>query len=156
MQNIGLSPGTWQTSLGLGSMSRYSAQILICFTAYIFPFLFLCGFGWELCRTATMHSALCHCNCNQNEAGHQTIKAPSMPCWGAAGPWKKHYISFMPHDWSNWQMKWMKYVSLGSFQYKNEVNGEFFAYLWIILLYFSLESRLIPAVMEFGQFRWFW
>ena len=25
-----LSPGSWQTSLGLGSMSRYSAQILIC------------------------------------------------------------------------------------------------------------------------------
>ena len=27
---ISLSPGSWQTSLGLGSMSRYSAQILIC------------------------------------------------------------------------------------------------------------------------------
>ena len=27
---IGLSPGFWQTSLGLGSMSGYSAQILIC------------------------------------------------------------------------------------------------------------------------------
>ena len=27
---IGLSPGSWQTSLGLGSISRYSAQILIC------------------------------------------------------------------------------------------------------------------------------
>ena len=26
----GLSPGSWQTRLGLGSMSRYSAQILIC------------------------------------------------------------------------------------------------------------------------------
>ena len=24
------TPGSWQTSLGLGSMSRYSAQILIC------------------------------------------------------------------------------------------------------------------------------
>ena len=30
LQPIGLSPGSWQTSLGLGSMSRYSAQILIC------------------------------------------------------------------------------------------------------------------------------
>ena len=29
---IGLSPGSWQTSLGLGSMSRYTAQILICIT----------------------------------------------------------------------------------------------------------------------------
>ena len=31
---IGLSPGSWQTSLGLGSMSRYSAQILICITRH--------------------------------------------------------------------------------------------------------------------------
>ena len=47
---------------GLGSMSRYSAQILICFIAYIFLiFSSLCGFGWGLCRTASMHSALCHC-----------------------------------------------------------------------------------------------
>ena len=32
LRPIGLSPGFWQTSLGLGSMSRYSAQILICIT----------------------------------------------------------------------------------------------------------------------------
>ena len=31
---IGLSPGSWQTSLGLGSMSQYSAQILICITKH--------------------------------------------------------------------------------------------------------------------------
>ena len=30
LRPIGLSPGSWQTSLGLGGMSRYSAQILIC------------------------------------------------------------------------------------------------------------------------------
>ena len=52
-----------KSSRGLGSMSRYSAQILICFIAFIFLFFFsfLCGFGWELCRTASMHSAICHC-----------------------------------------------------------------------------------------------
>ena len=32
LRPIGLSPGSWQTSLGLGSMYRYSAQILICIT----------------------------------------------------------------------------------------------------------------------------
>ena len=60
---IGRSPGVPdKSSRGLGSMSRYSAQILICFIAYIFLiFSFLCGFSWELCRTASMHSALCHC-----------------------------------------------------------------------------------------------
>ena len=81
----GRSPGVPdKSSRGLGSMSRYSAQILICFIAYIFLFLFLCGFGWEFCRTAIMHSAIVHCN--QNEACHQTIKVPSMPCRGGAGP----------------------------------------------------------------------
>ena len=30
LRPIGLGPGSWQTGLGLGSMSRYSAQILIC------------------------------------------------------------------------------------------------------------------------------
>ena len=29
---IGLNPGSWQASLGLGSMFRYSAQIFICIT----------------------------------------------------------------------------------------------------------------------------
>ena len=32
LRPIGLSPGSWQTSLGLGSMSQYSAQILIWIT----------------------------------------------------------------------------------------------------------------------------
>ena len=49
----------------------------------------------------------------------------------------------------------MKSVSMGSFQHKNEVNGETSAYLWVILLYSSQESRLIPAVLE-GQVRLFW
>ena len=44
---IGLSPGSWQTSLGLGSMSRYFAQILICIIyihIYIRPFFHVLGF----------------------------------------------------------------------------------------------------------------
>ena len=49
----------------------------------------------------------------------------------------------------------MKSVSMGSFQHKNQVNGDTLAYLWVILLYSSLESRLIPAVLE-GQVSLFW
>ena len=49
----------------------------------------------------------------------------------------------------------MKSVSIGSFQHKNQVNGD----TLIILLYSSLESRLIPAVLG-GQVRlrlfWNW
>ena len=34
LRPIGLSQGSWQTSLGLGSMSRFSAQILFCIIWY--------------------------------------------------------------------------------------------------------------------------
>ena len=136
-------------------MSRYSAQILICFVAYIFHFIyssvdFVENFAWQ--PPCIVPSAIVHCN--ENEAGHQTIKSPSMPCWGAAG--SKHSLTFMPQNWWNWQIKWMKSVSMSSFQYKSQVNGEFFACLWVILLYFSPESRLIYGVMELGQVRLFW
>ena len=84
LRPIGLSPGVPdKSSRGLGSMSRYSAQILICFIAYTFLFFHssvgLVGnfAGLPVC---TVPSAIFHCN--QNEAGHKTIKAPSMPCWG--------------------------------------------------------------------------
>ena len=49
----------------------------------------------------------------------------------------------------------MKSVSMGSVQHKNQVNGKTSAYLWVIVLYSSLESGLIPAVLE-GQVRLFW
>ena len=119
-------------------------------------FLFPCGFSWELCRTAIMHSASAIVHCKQNEAGQQTIKAPSMPCWGAFSPWK-HSLAFMPQDWWNWLIKWIKSVSMGSYQYKNQVNEAFFLHtLWVTLLYFSLESRQIPALLELGQVKLFW
>ena len=41
LRPIGRSPGVPdKSSRGLGSMSRYSAQILICFLAYIFHFFY--------------------------------------------------------------------------------------------------------------------
>ena len=88
LRPIGRSPGVPdKSSRGLGSMSRYSAQILICFIAYIFLFFVVSSVGLVgNCAglpSCTVPSAIGHCN--QNEAGHQTIKAPSMPCWGAAG-----------------------------------------------------------------------
>ena len=128
LRPISRSPGVPdKSSRGLGSMSRYSAQILICFIfiAYIFLFyssVVLVG-NFAGLPSHTVPSATVHCN--QNQAGHQTIKAPSMPCWGAAGPCK-HSLAFMPQDWWIWQIKWMKSVSMGSYHYKNQVYGEFF------------------------------
>ena len=88
LRPIGRSPGVPdKSSRGLGSMSRYSVQILICFIAYICHCFVYSSVGLVgNCAglpSCTVPSAIVHCN--QNEAGHQTIKAPSMLCWGAAG-----------------------------------------------------------------------
>ena len=46
----------------------------------------------------------------------------------------------------------MQSVSMGSFQNKSQVNGEgFFAYMQVILLYFSTESWLFSGVLELSQ-----
>ena len=140
----------------MGSMTRYSAQILICFISYIFQcYLFLYGFGWELCRTASMHSTLCHCPL-WSEWGWSSDNTSSQHALPRCNWPIKTLCGIYVTDWWNWQIKWMKCVSMGSFQHKNRVNGESFAYLWVILLYLSQESTLIPAVLELGQVRLFW
>ena len=103
LRPIGRSPGVPdKSSRGLGSMSRYSAQILICFIAYIFLKFFHSSVGlvenFAGLPVCTVPSAIVHCN--QNEAGHQTIKAPSMPCWDAAGP-SKHSLAFKSQPGEN-------------------------------------------------------
>ena len=87
LRPIGRSPGAPdKSSRGLGSMSRYSAQILICFIAYIFfNFQFLCGFGWEPCRTATMHSAPCHCSLLSEWGCSVLIRQSNLPACLAEG-----------------------------------------------------------------------
>ena len=99
---------------GLGSMSWYSLQTLSRFLAYIFH-IFIPLWVW-LGTLPDCHHAECSLpftvHCNQNGAGHQTIKSPSMPCWVSAG-WK-HSLVFMPQVGWNWRIKWMKAVSMGS------------------------------------------
>ena len=103
LRPIGRSPGVPdKSSRGLCSMSRYSAQILICFIAYIFLIFFHSSVGlvgkFARLPVCIVPSAIVHCN--QNEAGHQTIKATSMPCWGAAG-WSKHSLAFKSQPGEN-------------------------------------------------------
>ena len=77
-----------KSSRGLVSMSRYSAEILICFIADIFFFIPL--WVWlELCRTATkqMHSALCHC--------------PLLSEWGWSSDNQNSQHALL---WCNWPM----------------------------------------------------
>ena len=89
LRPIGRSPGVPdKSSRGLGSMSRYSAQILICFIAYIFQFS-ISLWVW-LGTLQNGHHAQCPLPLfivirMRLLSAHQTIKSPSMPCWGAAG-----------------------------------------------------------------------
>ena len=93
---IGRSPGVPdKSSRGLGSMSRYSAPILICFIAYIFLFIPLVVWFRTLQDCQNGQCPLPLSILIRKRVGHQTIKAPSMLCWGAAGP-SKHSLAFIP------------------------------------------------------------
>ena len=154
LKPIGRSPGVPdKSSRGLGSMSRYSALILICFIAYIFLFYSSVGLVGNFAGLPTCTVPSATVLCNQNEVGHQTIKSPSMPCWGAA--WK-HSLAFIPLDWWNWQIKWMKYVSIGSFQYKSQMNGKFFCIPVSNFTVFQPRLQTDFGSLELGQLRLFW
>ena len=73
LRPIGLSPGSWQTSLNL------------FYSIHFFNFQFLCGFGWEPCRTATMHSAPCHCSLLSEWGCSVLIRQSNLPACLAEG-----------------------------------------------------------------------
>ena len=87
LRPIGRSPGVPdKSSRGLGSMSRYSAQILICFIAYIFSISLWVWLGTlQNCHHAQCPLPLFIVIRMRLLSAHQTIKSPSMPCSGAAG-----------------------------------------------------------------------
>ena len=51
-------------------------------------------------------------------------------------------------DWWNWLIKWIKSVSMGSYQYKNQVNGEFFAYpVSNFTVFYCMIWKLIRSII---------
>ena len=62
----------------------------------------------------------------------------------------------MPQDWWNWQTKTDEIYINEEFSVQKPSEWRVFAYVWVILLYFSPESRLIWGVLELGQVRLFW
>ena len=103
MRPIGRSPGVPdKSSRGLGSMSRYSAQILICFIAYIFSnFNFSVGLVGNLAELppCTVPPATVHCY--QNEAAQCSSDNQISPHALLRGSRKKHSLAFMPLNWWN-------------------------------------------------------
>ena len=133
LRPIGRSPGAPdKSSRGLCSMSQVLCTFLNLFYSMHAPFLYssvgLVGNSAGL-PPCTVPSAILHCN--QNEAGHQTIKAPSMPGWAAAGPWKtlwhechrtgevNRYNWWNLHQWEvfSTKAKWMERVFCISVSY---------------------------------------
>ena len=84
LRPIGLSPGSWQTSLGLGSMSRYSAQILICIIRCPSDFFLMLGCEDPL---DSMHSE------NQSNL---TAAVTRLSCWTNV------FYHFQRETWGCW------------------------------------------------------
>ena len=103
LRPIGRSPGVPdKSSRGLGSMSRYSAQILICFIAYIFSiFNFSVGLVGNLAALppCTVPPATVHCY--QNEAAQCSSDNQISQHALLRGSRKKHSLAFMPQNWWN-------------------------------------------------------
>ena len=103
LRPIGRSPGVPdKSSRGLGSMSQYSAQILICFIAYIFSiFNFSVGLVGNLAELppctvppATVHryhNEAAQCSSDNQISQHALLR----------GSRKKHSLAFMPQNWWN-------------------------------------------------------
>ena len=111
----GRSPGVPdKTSRGRGSMSRYSAQILICFIAFVFILIPL----WVWLGTLQdCYHAQYPLPLSIVIRMRLVIRQTKLPAGlGKVQLDHEHSLAFMPQDWWNWQIKWMKSVSLGSYQ----------------------------------------
>ena len=153
LRPIGRSPCVPdKSSRGLGSMSRYSAQILICFIAYIFLFFFIPLWVW-LGTLQDCQYVQCPLPLSIVIRMRLVIRQSKLPACLAEVQ--------LAHQ----NVLWLLSHSLVKITDKIDeicINRKFSAqepYLWVILLYSSLESRLIPAVLE-GQVRlrlfWNW
>ena len=125
LRPIGRSPGVPDKSTwGLGSMFQYSVNISICSVADIFQFFYSSVGSVGKFAGLPPCSALCHCplwsDWVWSSDNQRSQHAPLRCKWS----WK-HNLAFLPQHWWNWQIKLMKSVSMGIYQYKNQVNGEF-------------------------------
>ena len=129
LRPIGRSPGVPdKSSRGLGSMSRYSAQILICFIAYIFHFsipLWVCLGTLQDCQHAQ-----CPLPLSIVIKMRLVIRQSKLPaCLAEVQLAHQNTLWHLFHKLVKLTDKWMKSASMGSFQYRNQVNGESFAHL---------------------------
>ena len=124
LRPIGRSPGVPdKSSRGLGSMSRYSAQILICFIAYIFQFLFI---PLWVCLGTLQDCQYAQCPLPLSIAIRMrlVIRQSKLPaCLAVVQLAHQNTLWDLCHRLVKLTDKWMKSVSIGNFQNKNQVNS---------------------------------
>ena len=64
---------------------KSSRDLNLFYSIHFFNFQFLCGFVWEPCRTATMHSAPCHCSLLSEWGCSVLIRQSNLPACLAEG-----------------------------------------------------------------------
>ena len=146
-----------KSSRGLGSMSRHSAQILICFTGYIFQFLksSVDGMGalqlWNELLISTIVIVI------RVRLQQETIQSPSIPCWevnqwGSTGMIILEELSW---HWQNWQVWWIKSITMSRLSLHEASEGSLF--WWVLLQHFTPVPSLMPAAwVQQGHSRMFW
>ena len=156
LRPIGRSPGVPdKSSRGLGSMSRYSAQILICFIAYIFLIFFIPLWVW-LGTLQDCQYAQCPLPLSIVIRMRLVIRQSKLPaCLAEVQMAHQNTLWHLIHSLVKMTDKMDEICIDGKFSAQEPSEWGDLAYLWVILLYSSLESRLIPAVLE-GQVRLFW
>ena len=132
VRNLGRSPGVPdKSSRGLSSMSRYSAQILICFIAYIF--LFSIPLWVWLGTLQDCQYAQCPLPLSIVIRMRLVIRQSKLPaCLADVQLAHQNTLWHLCHSLVKLIDKMDEYVSMGSFQHKSQVNGESFAYMWVI------------------------
>ena len=127
---------------------------LICFIAYILNF-FIPLWIW-LGTLQDCHHAQCPLPLSIVIRMRLVIRQSKLPaCLADVQLAHENTLAFMPQNWWNWFIKWVKLYQWEVFSTRTE---------WMEILcipvsnftYFSLESRLIPAVLELGLVRLFW
>ena len=157
LRPIGRSPGVPdKSSRGLGSMSGYSAQILICFIAYIFHF-FIPLWVW-LGTLLDYQHAQCPLPLSIAIKMRLVIRQSKLPaCLAEVQLAQQNTLRHLCHRLVKLTDEMDDICINDKFSVQEPSEWRVFCiHVSNFTLYFSRESRLIPAVLELSQVRLFW
>ena len=138
LRSIGRSPGVPdKSSRGLGSMSRFFCTDLHLF--YSIHFLFLIPLCIVIRMRLVIRQSKLPAYLAEVQLAHENILCHICHMTGEID---RH------NGWKLYQ--WDVFLA------QEQSECRVFSYLWVIYLYFSLESRLIPAVLELCPVRLLW